>query len=68
VISRRGVCDCSGGINYTRRLYHEIATPELTPRARSFFRNGLHAAASHLAALLDVDGQSYTLVETPGLD
>jgi 3-oxoacyl-(acyl-carrier-protein) synthase len=54
---------CSGGINYTRRLYHEIVTQGANAASPLLFPETVYnAAASHLAALLDVDGQSYTLV------
>ena len=54
---------CSGGINYTRRFYHEIATQGANCASPLLFPETVYnAAASHLAALLGVDGQSYTLV------
>src|SRR5580700_5486688 len=54
---------CSGGINYTRRLYHEIVTQGANAASPLLFPETVYnAAASHLAALLDVNGQSYTLV------
>lgn len=54
---------CSGGVNYTRRLYHEIVTQGANAASPLLFPETVYnAAASHLAALLNVDGQSYTLV------
>jgi 3-oxoacyl-(acyl-carrier-protein) synthase len=54
---------CSGGVNYTRRFYHEIVTQGANAASPLLFPETVYnAAASHLAALLDVDGQSYTLV------
>src|SRR6476620_2542148 len=54
---------CSGGVNYTRRFYHEIATQGANAASPLLFPETVYnAAASHLAALLSVDGQSYTLV------
>jgi 3-oxoacyl-(acyl-carrier-protein) synthase len=54
---------CSGGVNYTRRFYHEIVTQGANGASPLLFPETVYnAAASHLAALLDVDGESYTLV------
>ena len=54
---------CSGGVNYTRRFYHEIVTQGANAASPLLFPETVYnAAASHLAALLEVDGQSYTLV------
>ncbi len=54
---------CSGGINYTRRFYHEIVTQGANCASPLLFPETVYnAAASHLAALLGIDGQSYTLV------
>jgi 3-oxoacyl-(acyl-carrier-protein) synthase len=54
---------CSGGINYTRRFYHEIVTQGANCASPLLFPETVYnAAASHLAALLGVDEQSYTLV------
>jgi 3-oxoacyl-(acyl-carrier-protein) synthase len=54
---------CSGGVNYTRRFYHEIVTQGANAASPLLFPETVYnAAASHLAALLDIDGQSYTLV------
>ena len=50
---------CSGGVNYTRRFYHEIVT--LGARGASpllFPETVYNAAASHLAALLNVNEHS----------
>jgi 3-oxoacyl-(acyl-carrier-protein) synthase len=54
---------CSGGVKYTRRFYHEIVTQGANAASPLLFPETVYnAAASHLAALLAVDGQSYTLV------
>jgi 3-oxoacyl-(acyl-carrier-protein) synthase len=54
---------CSGGVNYTRRFYHEIVTQGANAASPLLFPETVYnAAASHLAALLELDGQSYTLV------
>jgi 3-oxoacyl-[acyl-carrier-protein] synthase II len=54
---------CSGGVSYTRRFYHEIVTQGANAASPLLFPETVYnAAASHLAALLRVDGQSYTLV------
>jgi 3-oxoacyl-[acyl-carrier-protein] synthase II len=54
---------CSGGVNYTRRFYHEIVTQGANCASPLLFPETVYnAAASHLAALLGVDEQSYTLV------
>src|SRR5207244_11569325 len=54
---------CSGGVVYTRRLYHEIATQGANAASPLLFPETVYnAAASHLAALLGVTGASYTLV------
>lgn len=54
---------CSGGINYTRRFYDEIVTHGAHRASPLLFPETVYnAAASHLAALLGVNGQSYTLV------
>ena len=54
---------CSGGVNYTRRFYHEIVTQGAHGASPLLFPETVYnAAASHLAALLGVNDQSYTLV------
>jgi 3-oxoacyl-(acyl-carrier-protein) synthase len=54
---------CSGGVNYTRRFYHELVTQGANAASPMFFPETVYnAPASHLAALLKLDGQSYTLV------
>ena len=54
---------CSGGINYTRRFYDEIVTQGANCASPLLFPETVHnAAASHMAALLGVNAQSYTLV------
>ena len=54
---------CSGGVNYTRRFYDEIATQGANVASPLLFTETVfNAPASHVAALLDFDGKSYTLV------
>ena len=54
---------CSGGVNYTRRFYHEIVTLGAHGASPLLFPETVYnAAASHLAALLGVNEHSYTLV------
>jgi 3-oxoacyl-(acyl-carrier-protein) synthase len=54
---------CSGGVNYTRRFYHEIVSQGANAASPILFPETVYnAPASHLAALLKLDGQSYTLV------
>jgi 3-oxoacyl-(acyl-carrier-protein) synthase len=54
---------CSGGMNYTRRFYHELVTQGANAASPVLFPETVYnAPASHLAALLQLDGQSYTLV------
>jgi 3-oxoacyl-(acyl-carrier-protein) synthase len=54
---------CSGGVNYTRRFYHELVTQGANAASPMLFPETVYnAAASHLAALLNLDGESYTLV------
>lgn len=54
---------CSGGVNYTRRFYHELVTQGANAASPMLFPETVYnAPASHLAALLKLDGQSYTLV------
>jgi 3-oxoacyl-(acyl-carrier-protein) synthase len=54
---------CSGGINYTRRFYHEIVAQGANTASPLLFPETVYnAPASHLAALLGISGKSYTLV------
>jgi 3-oxoacyl-(acyl-carrier-protein) synthase len=54
---------CSGGVTYTRRLYHEIVTQGANAASPLLFPETVYnAAASHMAALLGIDAQCYTLV------
>jgi 3-oxoacyl-(acyl-carrier-protein) synthase len=54
---------CSGGVVYTRRFYHEIATQGANAASPLLFPETVYnAAASHLAALLGIDADCYTLV------
>jgi 3-oxoacyl-(acyl-carrier-protein) synthase len=53
----------SGGVNYTRRFYHELVTQGANAASPMLFPETVYnAPASHLAALLKLDGQSYTVV------
>jgi len=54
---------CSGGVIYTRRLYHEIVTQGANAASPLLFPETVYnAAASHLAALLGINERCYTLV------
>ncbi len=54
---------CSGGVNYTRRFYEKIVAEGPAGASPILFPETVYnAPASHLAALLGVDGPSYTLV------
>jgi 3-oxoacyl-(acyl-carrier-protein) synthase len=54
---------CSGGVIYTRRLYHEIVTQGANAASPVLFPETVYnAAASHMAALLGLDAECYTLV------
>lgn len=54
---------CSGGVNYTRRFYHEIATQGASVASPLLFPETVfNAPASHVASLLNLNGKSYTLV------
>jgi 3-oxoacyl-[acyl-carrier-protein] synthase II len=54
---------CSGGVNYTRRFYHEIVTQGAHSASPLLFPETVYnAAASHLAALLGINEHGYTLV------
>jgi 3-oxoacyl-[acyl-carrier-protein] synthase II len=54
---------CSGGVSYSRRFYHELVTQGANAASPMLFPETVYnAPASHLAALLKLDGQSYTLV------
>ncbi len=53
----------SGGVRYTTRFYHDIiSTGAGTASPLLFPETVYNAPASHLAALLGLDGMSYTLV------
>ncbi|HEY0789671.1 MAG TPA: beta-ketoacyl synthase N-terminal-like domain-containing protein [Chthoniobacterales bacterium] len=53
----------SGGVQYTRRFYHGVVAEGAQAASPLLFPETVfNAPASHLAALLGVDGQSYTLV------
>lgn len=52
-----------GGVVYTRRFYHEVITEGANVASPLLFPETVYnAPASHLAALLKVDGRDYTLV------
>jgi 3-oxoacyl-(acyl-carrier-protein) synthase len=53
----------SGGVQYTRRFYHEIVTQGASSASPLLFPETVfNAPASHLAALLGLNGKTYTLV------
>jgi 3-oxoacyl-(acyl-carrier-protein) synthase len=53
----------SGGVNHTRRFFHELVNEGANAASPALFPETVYnAPASHLAALLGLDGQSYTLV------
>jgi 3-oxoacyl-(acyl-carrier-protein) synthase len=52
-----------GGVDYTRRFYHEVLTEGANVASPLLFPETVfNAPASHLAALLKVNGRDYTLV------
>ncbi|HWL53954.1 MAG TPA: beta-ketoacyl synthase N-terminal-like domain-containing protein [Chthoniobacteraceae bacterium] len=54
---------CSGGVQYTRRLYEKIVHEGASGASPLLFPETVYnAPASHLAAALGLDGISYTLV------
>ena len=54
---------CDGGVLYTRRFYEQIAKQGANAASPLLFPETVYnAPASHLAALLGIDGASYTLV------
>ncbi|MBW0001047.1 MAG: hypothetical protein JO015_18290 [Verrucomicrobia bacterium] len=53
----------SGGVQYTRRFYHEIVTQGASSASPLLFPETVfNAPASHLAALLGLNGKTYTVV------
>lgn len=53
----------NGGVVYTRRFYHEIVESGASSASPILFPETVfNAPASHLAALLGISGQTYTLV------
>ncbi len=53
----------SGGVQYTRRFYHDIVTVGASAASPLLFPETVfNAPASHLAAMLGLDGKTYTLV------
>jgi len=53
----------SGGVQYTRRFYHEIVTQGASAASPLLFPETVfNAPASHLAALLGLNGRTYTIV------
>ncbi len=53
----------SGSVNYTRRFYQQIVDEGANSASPLLFPETVYnAPASHLAALLDLDGMTYTLV------
>ncbi len=54
---------CSGAVNYTRRFFDEVLRPDVpTPSPLLFSETVFNGPASHLAAVLRMDGPVYTLV------
>ena len=54
---------CDGGVLYTRKFYEQIARQGANTASPLLFPETVYnAPASHLAALLGIDGASYTLV------
>jgi len=54
---------CSGGVNYTRRFYEKIVAEGPASASPLLFPETVYnAPASHLSAVLGIDGMSYTLV------
>ena len=54
---------CDGGVLYTRRFYEQIVKQGANVASPLLFPETVfNAPASHLAALLGIDGASYTLV------
>lgn len=54
---------CDGGVLYTRRFYEQIVKQGAHVASPALFPETVYnAPASHLAALLGIDGASYTLV------
>jgi 3-oxoacyl-(acyl-carrier-protein) synthase len=52
-----------GGVDYTRRFYHEVLTEGANIASPLLFPETVYnAPASHLAALLKINGRDYTLV------
>lgn len=53
----------SGGVQYTRRFYHEVVTQGASSASPLLFPETVfNAPASHLAALLGLNGKTYTVV------
>ncbi|MBV8900179.1 MAG: hypothetical protein JOY92_08730 [Verrucomicrobia bacterium] len=58
----------SGGVQYTRRFYHEIVTQGASSASPLLFPETVfNAPASHLAALLGLNGKTYTVVGDSGV-
>jgi len=54
---------CSGGVHYTRRFYEKIVAEGAQAASPLLFPETVYnAPASHLSALLGIDGASYTVV------
>ena len=58
------VCSVSSGaVQYTRRFYHDVVTEGASAASPLLFPETVfNASASHLAAVLGIDGKTYTLV------
>jgi 3-oxoacyl-(acyl-carrier-protein) synthase len=54
---------CSGGVNYTRRFYHEVVSQGAQAASPLLFPETVYnAPGSHVAAILNVAERCYTLV------
>ena len=54
---------CSGGVHYTRRFYEKVAAEGAAGASPLLFPETVYnAPASHLSAMLGIDGASYTVV------
>lgn len=54
---------CSGGVHYTRRFYEKVAAEGAQGASPLLFPETVYnAPASHLSAMLGIDGASYTVV------
>jgi hypothetical protein len=61
------VCTMAGGVTYSRRFYEEVLREPATASPLLFPETVFNAPASHLAAYLGANGNSYTLVGDDGI-